>query len=33
MMAGHQVVAYTVLTTQDVLAKQDSARVQALSRP
>lgn len=33
MMAGRQVTAYTVLTTQDVLARQDSARVQALARP
>jgi hypothetical protein len=32
-MAGRQVTAYTALTTQDVLAKQDSARVRALSRP
>lgn len=33
MVAGRQVTAYAALSTQDVLAKQDAARVQALSRP
>lgn len=33
MIAGRQVTAYTALSTQDVLTKQDAARVQALARP
>lgn len=33
MVAGQQVTAYAALTTQDVLTKQDAARVQTLSRP
>jgi hypothetical protein len=33
MMAGRQVTAYAALSTQDVLSKQDAARVQALARP
>jgi hypothetical protein len=33
MMAGRQVPAYAALSTQDVLTKQDAARVQALARP
>jgi hypothetical protein len=33
MVAGRQVTAYAALNTQDVLTKQDAARVQALARP
>lgn len=33
MMGGRQVTAYAALSTQDVLTKQDAARVQALARP
>jgi len=33
MMAGRPVTAYAALSTQDVLTKQDAARVQALARP
>jgi hypothetical protein len=33
MMAGRQVTAYAVPTRQDVLTRQDAARVQALARP
>ena len=33
MVAGQQVTAYAALSTQDVLTKQDAARVQALARP
>lgn len=33
MMAGRSVSAYAALSTQDVLTKQDAARVQALARP
>lgn len=33
MIAGRQVTAYAALSTQDVLTKQDAARVQALARP
>lgn len=33
MVAGRQVTAYAALSTQDVLTKQDAARVQALARP
>jgi hypothetical protein len=33
MVAGRQVGAYAALSTQDVLTKQDAARVQALARP
>jgi hypothetical protein len=33
MMAGLQVIAYAAPTRQDVLTKQDAARVQALARP
>lgn len=33
MLAGRQVTAYTAPTMQDVLTRQDAARVQALARP
>lgn len=33
MMAGRQVTAYVAPTKQDVLTRQDAARVQALARP
>ncbi len=33
MIAGKEVPAYTALSPQDVLSKQDAQRVQALSRP
>jgi hypothetical protein len=33
MMAGRQVTAYAAPTRQDVLTKQDAARVQALAQP
>lgn len=33
LLAGRQVSAYVALSTQDVLTKQDAARVQALARP
>lgn len=33
IVAGRQVPAYAALSTQDVLTKQDAARVQALARP
>jgi hypothetical protein len=33
MMAGRQVTAYAAPTRQDVLTRQDAARVQALARP